>query len=129
MNDHHRFLVRQALHYTRYIEKMVEELDTEIAMKLKPYEKQMELACTVSGIRRVSAATILAETRMNMSPEGPLPDCHHLASWAAICPGNDESGGTHRSGKTRQGQPLVASCTDTNGLRGGGLEGVVLMAA
>ena len=103
MNDHHRFLVRQALQHMRYIEKMIEELDTEITAKLKPYQKQMELACTVPGIGRVSAATILAETGMDMSPEGPFPDCHHLASWAAICPGNDESAGKRRSGKTRQG--------------------------
>lgn len=97
MNDHHRFLVRQALHHMRYIEKMVEELDAEIAVKLKPYEKQTELACTVPRIGRVSAATILAETGMDLSPEGPFPDCHHLASWAAICPGNNESAGKRRS--------------------------------
>src|SRR5260370_41128863 len=87
----------------RYIEKMVEELDTEIAVKLKPYEKQMELACTVPGIGRVSAATILAETGMNMSPEGPFPDCHHLASWAAVCPGKYASAGKRLSGEIRQG--------------------------
>ncbi len=103
MNDHHRFLVRQALDHMHYIEKMIEELDKAIAVKLEPYQKQMELACTVPGIGRVSAASILAETGMDMSPEGPFPDCHHLASWAAICPGNDESAGKRRSGKTRQG--------------------------
>jgi transposase len=103
MNDHHRFLVRQALHHMQYIEEMIEELDKEIAAKLKPYQKQMELACTVPGIQSISAASILAETGMDMSPEGPFPDCHHLASWAAICPGNNESAGKRRSGKTRQG--------------------------
>jgi transposase len=103
MNDHHRFLVRQALRHMQYIEEMIEELDKEIAAKLKPYQKQMELACTVPGIQSISAASILAETGMDMSPEGPFPDCHHLASWAAICPGNNESAGKRRSGKTRQG--------------------------
>ena len=38
------------------IEQMIAELDQEIAVKLKPYQKQMELACTVPGIQRVSAA-------------------------------------------------------------------------
>ena len=103
MNDHHRFLVRQALRHMQYIEQMIEELDKEITAKLKPYSKQMELACTVPGIQTISAASILAETGMDMSPEGPFPDCHHLASWAAICPGNNESAGKRRSGKTRQG--------------------------
>ena len=41
--------------------------------------------------------------RHGHEPEGPFPDCHHLASWTAICPGNDESAGKRRSGKTRQG--------------------------
>jgi hypothetical protein len=72
MNDHHRFLVRQALRHMQYIEEMIEELDKEIAAKLKPYQKQMELACTVTGIQRISAASILAETGMDMSPEGPF---------------------------------------------------------
>ena len=103
MSDHHRFLIRQSLRHMRYIEEMIEELDKEIAGKLKPYQKQMELACTVPGIQYISAAAILAETGMDMSPEGPFPDCHHLASWAAICPGNNESAAKRRSGKTRQG--------------------------
>jgi transposase len=81
MNHHHRFLVRQALRHMQYIESMIEELDKEIASKLKPYQKQVELACTVPGIQRISAASILAETGMDMSLEGPFPDCHHLASW------------------------------------------------
>jgi len=52
---------------------------------------------------------------MDMSPEGPFPDCHHLASWAAICPGNDESAGKRRSGRTRRGNRwgLRATLTQT----------------
>ena len=34
---------------------------------------------------------------------GPFPDCHHSASWATVCPGNNESAGKRRSGRTRQG--------------------------
>src|SRR6266446_70030 len=103
MTDHHRFLVRQSLRHMRYIEEMIEELDKEITLRLKPYQQQLALACTVPGIKPTAAASILAETGMDMSPEGPFPDCHHLASWAAICPGNDESAGKRRSGRTRQG--------------------------
>src|SRR3989442_9342965 len=114
MSDHHRFLIRQCLRHMEYIEKMIEELDKEIAGKLKPYQKQMELACTVPGIQRISAASILAETGMDMSPEGPFPDCHHLASWATVCPGNNESAGKRKSGRTRQGNRwLRATLTQT----------------
>ena len=103
MSDHHRFLIRQCLGHMRYIEEMIEKLDQEIAVRVKPYHQQMTLACTVPGIKPNAAASIVAETGMDMSPEGPFPDCHHLASWAAICPGNNESGGKRRSGRTRQG--------------------------
>jgi transposase len=114
MSDHHRFLIRQSLRHMRCIEEMIEDLDKEIAVRLKPYQKQIELACTVPGIKPNAAASILAETGMDMNPEGPFPDCHHLASWAAICPGNDESAGKRRSGKTRQGNRwLKATLTQT----------------
>ena len=77
MKDHHRLLIRQSLKHMHFIEGMVEELDKEIAERLKPYQKQIALACTVPGIGPGSAASILAETGMDMSPEGPFPDCHH----------------------------------------------------
>jgi len=82
---------------------MVHDLDHEILNRLKPYEKQIELACSVPGIGRDSAASILAETGMDMGDDGPFPSCHHLSSWSGICPGNNESGGKRKSGKTRKG--------------------------
>ena len=96
-------LIRQCLDHMHYIEKMIGELDTEIGERLRPYQKQIELACTVPGIGPTAAASILAETGMDMSLDGPFPDCHHLASWAAICPGNNESAGVRKSGRTRRG--------------------------
>jgi len=103
MTDHHRMLIRQSLDHMRYIEAMIAELDTAIGEKLRPYSKQIELACTVPGIGPTGAASILAETGMDLSPDGPFPDCHHLASWAGICPGNNESAGKQKSGRTRKG--------------------------
>jgi transposase len=103
MTEHHRLLIRQSLHHMRYIEEMISELDKEIQQRLQPYQKQVELACSVPGIGPNSAASILAETGMDMSPEGPFPDCHHLASWSTVCPGNNESGGKRKSGRTRHG--------------------------
>ncbi len=114
MTDHHRFMIRQSLRHMHDIEEMIEELDKEIALRLKPYQQQVKLACTVPGIKATSAASIPAETGMDMSPEGPFPDCHHLASWATVCPGNNESAGKRRSGRTRQGNRwLRATLTQT----------------
>src|SRR5438552_10846668 len=114
MTDHHRFMIRQSLRHMRDIEEMIEELDKEIVLRLKPYQEQVKLACTVPGIKPTAAASILAETGMDMSPEGPFPDCHHLASWATICPGNNESAGKRKSGRMRQGNRwLRATWTQT----------------
>src|SRR3989441_5980075 len=114
MTDHHRFMIRQCLRHMRTIEEMIEELDKEIAVRLKSYQRQIQLACTVPGIKPTAAASILAETGMDMSPEGPFSDCHHLASWATICPGNNESAGKRKSGRTRQGNRwLRATLTQT----------------
>ncbi len=100
MTEHHRFMIRQSLRHMRNIEEMIEELDKEIAVRLQPYQRQIQLACSVAGIKPTAAATILAETGMDMSPEGPFPDCHHLASWATVCPGTmrvpaNEKAGEH----------------------------------
>jgi transposase len=114
MTQHHRFMIRQSLRHMRNIEEMIEELDKEIAVRLQPYQRQIQLACSVPGIKPTAAATILAETGMDMSPEGPFPDCHHLASWATVCPGNHESAGKRKSGRTRPGNRwLRATLTQT----------------
>jgi transposase len=74
MTDHHRLLIRQSLGHMKYIEEMIDELDKEISERLKPYQKQIELACTVPGIGPSAAASILAEMEMgmDMSPEGSV---------------------------------------------------------
>jgi transposase len=103
MSDHHRLLIGQSLKHMQFIEDMVGELDEQIQQKLQPYQKQVELVCTIPGIAKDSAASILAETGMDMSDSGPFSDCHHLASWVGVCPGNNSSGGKRKSGRTRKG--------------------------
>ncbi len=103
MSDHHRLLIRQSLKHMQFIEEMIEELDQQIHEKLAAYQKQVELACSVPGIRSDAAAGILAEIGMDMSDNGPFTSCHHLASWAGVCPGNNSSAGKRKSGKIRKG--------------------------
>jgi transposase len=118
MSDHHRMLLRQILKHMAFIEEMVEELDNEIWKKLRPYEKQVELACSIPGIGRDAAASILAETGPDMSDDGPFAKCHQLASWAGICPGNNESGGKRKSGKTRKGNRWLRATLAQTSLAG-----------
>ena len=118
MTDHHRFLIGQCLKHMHYIDEMLGDLDKQIQEKLRSYAKQVQLACTVPGIAPVAAASILAEIGMDMSPEGPFPDCHHLASWAAICPGNNESAGKIKTGHTRRGNRWLRATLAQTALAG-----------
>ena len=59
---------------------------------------------TIPRVNERIAQVMLAEVGTDL---GRFPSAHHLASWAGICPGNQESGGKRQSGKTRKGSPWL----------------------
>jgi transposase len=78
---------------------------------LKPYESKFKDVQSVTVIKDVSAASVIAEIGVDMSK---FPDEAHLSSWAAVCPGNNESAGKKKSGKTRRGNNyLKATLTES----------------
>lgn len=111
MSDHHRFLVRQGLRHLDFLEQLVLQLDAEILKKLEPYRDQFQRLQAIPGVKASSAASLVAELGTN--PE-QFPTAHQLASWAGICPGNNESAGKHKGGRTRKGnQWLRATVTES----------------
>ena len=100
LTAHHRFLIEISLEHMEYIEKQVLRLDQQITNHLMPYQKEYELLQTIPGIAQNGAASVLAEIGPDMSS---FPDGDHLASWAGLCPGNNESAGKKFGGKTRKG--------------------------
>ena len=74
--------------------------DRAIEEQIAPFEKAVELLCTIPGVQRRTAEVIIAEIGVDMSV---FPTAKHLASWAGQCPGNDQSAGRRRSGRTRKG--------------------------
>jgi transposase len=100
MRDHHRFLIRQSLGHMAFLEEQVAALDEEILRQVKPFEKEFENLQTIPGIKATAAASILAEVGVDMKQ---FPTAHNLASWAGICPGNNESAGKHKGTQTRKG--------------------------
>ncbi len=90
VTDHHRFLLKQHLAHVDFLVKQIETFDDAIRKKLSPYETKFKDIQSVTGVKDISAASVIAEIGVNMSK---FPDEAHLSSWAAICPGNNESAG------------------------------------
>jgi len=100
LQEHHRFLLGVQMRRIEAMEADVAELDQRLREKLAPYSKQMRLLRQIPGVDWVIAATIIAEIGVEMSA---FVNAAHLASWATMCPGNHESAGKQRGGKTRKG--------------------------
>jgi transposase len=97
---HHAFLVTEHLSHLDYLEEAITRTSSEIEQRLQDEQASIELLDTVPGISRRSAEILLAELGTDLSR---FPSAKHLASWAGMCPGNQETGGRRLSGKTRKG--------------------------
>lgn len=97
---HHAFLIGQMLAHIDYLEDLLEQLTRRVEELLRPFAAQAKLLNTIPGVKDKTTQVIIAEIGVDMSR---FPTDRHLASWAALCPGNNQSGGKHRSGKTRHG--------------------------
>jgi transposase len=97
---HHAFLVEQILAKIDFLDEHVQRLTAEIDQRLVPFEPMLKNLDTIPGVDRITAVTMVAETGGDMSR---FPTAGQLCSWAAVCPGHNESGGKRRSGRTRHG--------------------------
>ncbi|WP_344620924.1 transposase, partial [Dactylosporangium salmoneum] len=85
---------------------MIRRLDEQIGILLIPFARPMELLMSVPGVGERAAQVIISEIGVDMSR---FPTAAHLASWAALCPGNHESAGKRTTGKTRNGNAQLCS--------------------
>lgn len=97
---HHRRLLRELLDQIDYLDGAIERLSAAIAEQTRPYATALELLCSIAGVKQRAAETILAAIGTDMSR---FPSARQLCSWAAICPGQHESAGKQRGGRTRHG--------------------------
>lgn len=101
---HQRFLLNQQLEHVDFLDRTIEAVSREIAERLRPFTEAVEHLDTIPGVGRRIAEIILAEIGVDMSR---FPSAAHLASWAGLAPGNNESAGKRKSGKTRKGSPAL----------------------
>lgn len=106
-SSHHALMVGRILSHIDYLDESIGELSTEIErVNFAPFSEEVELLETIPGVNRRTAEVLIAEIGADMSR---FPTHSHLASWAGMCPGNDESAGKRRSGKTRKGSKWLRS--------------------
>jgi transposase len=91
-SDHHAFLVRAILDRIDAAAQAVERISVRISDQITPMRRQAELLATIPGVNTGIAEVIIAEVGTCMSV---FPSAGHLASWAAVCPGNNESAGNN----------------------------------
>jgi transposase len=104
VTEHHRFCLRQLLDHLDFLNKKIDEIEKQIGHRSRAFDEAIRLWDTIPGIDQVTACCLVAEIGAQMEQ---FPSAAHLASWAGLCPGNDESAGKRRSGKTRKGNPWL----------------------
>ena len=99
-DDQHALMCTLHLEHIDHLTDMIARLNTRIDEATLPFVQQTTLLATIPGISERAAQVIVAEIGVDMTR---FPTAAHLASWAGLCPGNNESAGRHRSGRTRKG--------------------------
>lgn len=103
---HHAFLVTQLLAHLDYLDETIATLGEQIEGHLAPFAAEVTRVQTIPGVKQRSVENILAEIGLDMTR---FATAGHLTSWAGICPGNNESAGKRRRGRTRKGDRWLRS--------------------
>ena len=100
LEEHHRFLLKLQLERLKAAEKDLAVLEQRIQKKLEPYVAQLALLQEIPGVDWTPAAVIIAELGVDMKVFGNVSQ---LASWAGVCPGNNESAGKRKGSRVPKG--------------------------
>ena len=121
VTEHHRFLLRELKESVEHLDGKIQRFEAEIAQHMPPFEWAAEFLMTMPGVDRTAACALLAEIGADMSR---FPSARHLASWAGLCPGNNESAGRRRSGKSHRGNRWIKGLMTRRRWRGAGGDGL-----
>ncbi len=113
LTEHHKFMLKMVKQSIKDKELLIRELDKQIDNKLKEnaMAHDAELLSTIPGVDKEAAAYILSEIGNDMER---FPDEQHLASWAGLSPGNNESAGKKKGSRTTHGdkwlKAMIVQC-------------------
>lgn len=100
IGEHQKKLLLTQIEHIEFMDQKIKDLDQEIEMRMHPFEEELALLETIPGVARRSAEEIGAEIGFDMDR---FPTDAHISSWAGMSPGNNESAGKRKSGKTTKG--------------------------
>ena len=100
VTDHHRFMLHQLLLQLDQLDAMVATFDRRIDEVMSPLEREaVKTLDAIPGFHQRTGQVVVAEIGIDMTR---FPSDRHLASWAGICPGNNQSAGKRKGGRVRQ---------------------------
>lgn len=107
VKPHHRFVLTELVCQIDSLDETIARFDEQIEAYCRPFEEAVVLLDTIPGVARQTAEIIVSEIGTDMNR---FPTADHLAAWAGVAPGNNESGGKRRRSKRRKGnKPLGAA--------------------
>lgn len=124
-SEHHAFLARTYLDLIDQHSAAIEDITERIEVVIVPFAPIRELLMSIPGVAKVGADVIIAETGADMTR---FPTAGHLASWAGVCPGSNESAGRVKSTKTRPGNPYLKGALGTAAMSAARSNGTYLSA-
>ena len=104
VKPHHRFVLAELLCQIDNLDEAIARFDEQIQEYCRPFEEAVTQLDTIPGVARQTAEIIVSEIGVDMSR---FPTADHLAAWAGVAPGNNESAGKRRSGRTRPGNKAL----------------------
>jgi transposase len=99
-SEHFRYLLGNLLDDLDRLDRKTTEVTARLELYMIPPADLIRRMCEIPGVEKLTAWTVLSEIGSDLSA---FPDAKHLASWAALCPGNNESAGKRKQGRTRKG--------------------------
>jgi transposase len=107
LTEHHRFMLNELLDQLDVLDQQIAKIEARIEEQLAqmpPFRAAVILLDTLPGVDRQLAIAIVAEIGVDMSR---FPSDRHITAWAGVAPGNNETGGKQRAGKTRKGNKYL----------------------
>jgi len=102
LSERHRLLLQTIHAHIRYLEEEITKLEQTLLDAMKPYQDQWQLLQTIPGIDQISAAALIIEMGVDMQQ---FASADKLASWAGMCPGNNESAGKKKAERAARVTP------------------------